>query len=361
MEIRGNTVIFGACDRNFLERFGFLRASNMVLDYHTEHPMLPFLYDADQLAEFLGTDRGALNHFAHQLSNEYRTIVVPKKNGTPRQLSVPSFRLKSFQVKINRCILSQLPVSKYAAAYRSGTSIRQNAEPHVGKKFLLKLDITDFFGSITFEQIYRAAFNTRYVSREVGYLLTMLCSKNGVLPQGAPTSPALSNIVMHRFDDYIGHWCGQHRAAYTRYCDDMTFSSDSPLYTVYQKVKELLLEMGFELNETKTHFAGRAHRQSVTGLTVNEKLAVSVDYKRRLRQEVYYALKYGVGESIRGGDHLDFVKEEQPEERRYLSHLLGKVQYVLQIEPENRWFCEAKQKLLSYERKLCEGAIEEGR
>lgn len=219
------------------------------------------------------------------------------------------------------------------------------------KKNLLKLDITDFFGSISFEQVLCAAFNTRYVSKQVGFLLTSLCCKNDALPQGSPTSPALSNIVMRRFDDQIGRWCNQRQITYTRYCDDMTFSSDRPLYGVYQKVKKMLFEMGFELNEAKTHFISNADRQTVTGLVVNEKLSIPSSYKRNLRQEIYYTLKFGIEDSIVHGNRLNFLEGGQPIRcPTYMTHLIGSVQYVLQIEPENRWFLNAKQKLLDYAR-----------
>ena len=90
---------------------------------------------------------------------------------------------------------------------------------------------------------------------------------------------------MRNFDNNIGKWCAARGIAYTRYCDDMTFSSDRPLFAVYQKAKSMLEAMGFELNERKTRFVTRANRQSVTGLTVNEKVSVSGDYKRGRRQE----------------------------------------------------------------------------
>ena len=312
---------------------------------------MPFLYDAEQLAGFLGISRGELNDIVNHIQKEYKEAHLPKKDGTYRSLCVPSIRLRFCQDPIKEKILPQLPVSKFATAYQKGSTTRGNAEPHIGKKFLLKLDITDFFGSITFEQVQRTAFNTRYVSRQVGYLLTSLCCKDDSLPQGAATSPALSNIVMYRFDDYIGRWCSQRQIAYTRYCDDMTFSSDRPLYGVYQKVKKMLFEMGFELNEAKTHFISNADRQTVTGLVVNEKLSIPSSYKRNLRQEIYYTLKFGIEDSIVHGNRLNFLEDGQPIRcPTYMTHLIGSVQYVLQIEPENRWFLNAKQKLLDYAR-----------
>lgn len=349
MKIEGSCVTFEPCDAAFVKKFGPLEAANMVLDYHSVHPNMPFLYDAEQLAGFLGISCGELNHIVNHIQKEYKKAFLPKKDGTYRSLYIPSIRLQFCLGPIKDRILSQLPVSKFATAYQKGSTTRGNAEPHIGKKFLLKLDITDFFGSITFEQVQRTAFNTRYVSRQVGYLLTSLCCKDDSLPQGAATSPALSNIVMYRFDDYIGRWCSQRQIAYTRYCDDMTFSANRPLYGVYQKVKTMLREMGFELNESKTHFIGNDNRQSVTGLVVNEKLSIPSGYKRDLRQEVYYALKFGVEDSVLHGHRSDFVEDGRPICcPTYMLHLMGKVQYVLQIEPENLWFKDAQKKLLAY-------------
>lgn len=355
-------MTFEPCDAAFVKKFGPLEAANMVLDHHSVHPNMPFLYDAEQLAGFFGISRGELNHIVNHIQKEYEKAFLPKKDGTYRSLYIPSIRLRFCLGPIKDRILSQLPVSKFATAYQKGSSTRKNAEPHIGKKNLLKLDITDFFGSISFEQVLCAAFNTRYVSKQVGFLLTSLCCKNDALPQGSPTSPALSNIVMRRFDDQIGRWCNQRQITYTRYCDDMTFSSDRPLYGVYQKVKKMLFEMGFELNEAKTHFISNADRQTVTGLVVNEKLSIPSSYKRNLRQEIYYTLKFGIEDSIVHGDRLNFLEDGQPiRYPTYMTHLIGSVQYVLQIEPENRWFLNAKQKLLDYARAYfrAEGSGEE--
>lgn len=109
--------------------------------------------------------------------------------------------------------------------------------------------------------------------------------------------------------------------------------------------------MGFELNEAKTHFISNADRQTVTGLVVNEKLSIPSSYKRNLRQEIYYTLKFGIEDSIVHGNRLNFLEDGQPIRcPTYMTHLIGSVQYVLQIEPENRWFLNAKQKLLDYAR-----------
>lgn len=344
MRITENKIIFEYSDMKFVKKFGAVRAADMVFEYKSLNS-LPFIYDTDQLARFLKLGTKDLFLLSKNCSKFYEPLLLKKKNGKVRQLYAPNDYLKERQHIILSKIISKLPVSEYATAYKEGSSLFQNALPHVGKRYLLKMDITDFFGSISSEQVYCTAFNTRYYPKQIGLILTELCCKNGFLPQGAPTSPALSNIVMRNFDNNIGYWCDKHGISYTRYCDDMTFSSDKPLYAVYQKVREMLEEMFFELNEKKTHFITNANRQSVTGLTVNDKVSVSAEYKRKLRQEVYYALKYGLSESIIYADKKDFMVNGVPNTEKYYNNLLGRIAFVLQIEPENTWFQNALMKL----------------
>lgn len=272
---------------------------------------------------------------------------VEDETGAREMVHAPNAELKRLQGRILRGLLVKLPVSAYATAYIRKKDPVQNALPHVGKRYLLKLDITDFFGSIRFAKVYGAAFHTGHFPKQVGVLLTGLCCRQGVLPQGAPTSPALSNLVLRNFDNNLGKWCASHDIAYTRYCDDMTFSSDRPLYAVYRKARGMLEQMGFRLNERKTRFITNANRQSVTGLTVNAKVSVSRDYKRRLRQEVHYVLKFGLAEHILRSVPGALTEGGMPNAGKYYRSLVGRVGYVLQIEPENAWFRNAQDRLKS--------------
>lgn len=346
MRIKDNTVIFEKSDMAFVQKFGVMEATETVLDYKSVCP-LPFLYDSYQLSHFLGVGRKDLFDLIKNGEKAYHPVTLEKKNGKQRRVYSPDDKLKKCQNRILRDILSKLPVSQYATAYKKGSTLIRNASPHVGKRYLLKMDIADFFGSIHFEQIYSAAFHTRYFPKQIGVLLTTLCCRKSFLPQGAPTSPALSNLVMRNFDDAIGQWCEQRGISYTRYCDDMTFSSDQPLFAVYTKVKTMLEEMGFELNEKKTYFVSNAGRQSVTGLTVNEKVSVSGDYKRRLRQEIYYTLKFGLSEHIIRSGKTEFLTDGLPNTEKYYTHLLGQIDFVLQIEPGNTWFQNARNQMQS--------------
>lgn len=337
MKINKDSVVFEKQDMAFVEKFGFFEATEMVLDYKA-HNNLPFFYDVNQLATFFGITKKELFEITKHPYKQYRKEYILKSSGKERILYIPNIRLANIQKHIYQDILKNLPVSEYATAYIPKKSLKDGALPHCNKKYLLKLDITDFFGSISFEKIYSCAFNTKYYPKFIGYLLTALCTKDDCLPQGAATSPALSNIVMKPFDDFIGLYCKKHNITYTRYCDDMTFSADFPLYHIYQKVKAMLENDGFELNERKTKFLKQTQRQSVTGITVNQKPTVSREYKRKTRQEVYYLLKYGAENAVAHGKRFDFIKNNEIDHYKYFCHLKGKVGYILEIEPENLSF-----------------------
>ena len=354
MYISNEIVVFDSCDIPFVKKFGVAEATEMVQDFYTLNSH-PFIYDTYQLAALLGVERKMLFKMARKHNIYYHDIEIVKKDGTIRPLNTPTRTLKHMQRRILGEILSHFPVSQYATAYRRGMAITANAIPHTNKKYLLKMDLKDFFGSITFLQVYCNVFNTRYFPKQIGTILTELCTKDDVLPQGAPTSPMLSNLVMRHFDDTIGNWCKQRGISYTRYSDDMTFSGDVPLYFVYEKVSRMLNKMGFEINESKTNFITNASRQTVTGLTVNDEVRIPADYKRKLRQEVYYVLKYTVEGSLKYTRNEEYItvyesyfgSYEVYECKKYLNHLLGQINYLLGVEPENKYFRDAKLKLIN--------------
>lgn len=282
---------------------------------------------------------------SNHVEKHYHPALIPKRDGSSRQLLVPDSILKRIQTNILYHILESMPVSSYATAYQKGKGLTENAKVHVGRRQVLKLDITDFFGSILFPRVRRSVFSEVYFPPAVGTLLTSLCCYKDYLPQGAPTSPAISNLVMKPFDDFMGAWCGERGIGYTRYCDDMTFSGDFDAELVTHKVRNFLEAMGFTLNEKKTKVLNRAKRQAVTGIVVNCRAQVSRDYRRRLRQEIYYCGRFGVK------SHLARIKDHRygllgPEGReRYMMTLLGKVNFILQVNPEDKEFQKARQQV----------------
>lgn len=295
--------------------------------------------ELSSLEQDLGIPVKTLYAVSNNLRGHYRKVQIPKKSGGYRKLSVPDEVLKKIQRQIADVLLIHMPISRYAKAYRFGSTTLKNAKPHVGKPLVLKLDILHFFDSIRYIDVKDKVFPAKIYAENIRILLSMLCYYKDFLPQGAPTSPAITNILMYDFDEVVGRWGRERGIAYTRYCDDMTFSGDFDPAEVIRFVKLELKKMGFLLNEQKTKIQQAGQQQSVTGIVVNEKPNVSASYRRKLRQELYYCRKFGVAEHLRKIG-LEVTKET------YLQHLLGKGSYVLQIQsddPELRddlqWVC----------------------
>ncbi len=275
----------------------------------------------------------------------YHPVELRKKGGGIRKLQVPDFLLCQVQKNILHHVLEEFPVSVFARAYRPKTSVVENANPHVGAEQILKLDLKDFFGNISFLLIYQFAFPAVYYPPAIRRLLSGLCCYRDALPQGAPTSPAISNLVMKPFDEYIGAWCQERGITYTRYCDDLTFSGNFNWREVKRKVEGFLRSYGFELNEKKTKIQTNGTRQTVTGIVVNEKPQVGRAYRRQLRMEIYYCEKYGVSAHLQRCRRSKPGKQEKGEEVRYLQSLLGKVHYILQVNPQDQEFQKSRETL----------------
>lgn len=271
----------------------------------------------------------------YELSNRperhYRTVRLPKRDGSFRRINAPDFLMKTAQFNLLDHFLEQQPVSPYAAAYFKGAAPAVHARRHTGAKLLLKLDIKDFFPNITFAMVLQAAFPNRLLPPAVALLLTNICCLRESLPQGSPASPYISNLVMRPFDNYMGGWCEEQGIHYSRYCDDMTFSGDFDCEMVLYKARGFLGAMGFSLNHRKTCIVSAGQRQTVTGVVVNEKIQVSRTYRKKIRQEIYYCRKFGVQ------SHLARCHNDTPP-ALYLNALLGKINWVLSANREDAEF-----------------------
>lgn len=286
-----------------------------------------------------------LYSLSNHAEDHYHEAVVAKKNGGKRKLLVPDNLLKKVQRQILTQLLEPMAISPYAAAYHKGASIKANGAAHLGKGQVLRLDLKDFFASILFPDVLAACFSGERFVPAAGVLLTNLCCYQGYLPQGAPTSPAVSNLVLRPFDTWVGLWCREQDIAYTRYCDDLIFSGDFSAAAVTARVRNYLEAMGFRLHEKKTRHMSAHQRQLVTGVVVNEKLQAPRQYRRAVRQALYYCGKYGVASHLarQGGEHGAAGQLVCPEvQRRYLQALLGKINYILQVDETNLEFQRGK-------------------
>ena len=272
-----------------------------------------------------------LYSISNRVERNYKVYKIKKRNGSYRTIYSPNPTLKHIQRKILNNILNNLEISKYAKGYYRNISLKDNALPHVGKKTILKLDIKNFFDNIDFMDVYNSCFNINFFPKSVGMLLTYLCTYNEHIPQGAPTSAYISNLVMKNFDNELGAWCEMNNISYTRYSDDMTFSGEFEPKKIIIKVRKMLYKLGLQLNNKKIHVIQNSNCQIVTGIVVNKKIQVNIKYRNKIRQEIYYINKYGIN------SHLEKIKTNETKED-YLKRLYGKILFVLQINKNDKEF-----------------------
>lgn len=289
-----------------------------------------------------------------------RKYISKKSNGTKRSLYIPEYNLKQLQRVILHEFLDSIPLSPNATAYKKGCSLRENASPHCGKRMLVKLDIRRFFDNISSTAVLTDLIKIG-LSEQTAQKIVSLCCYKGILPQGAPTSPCLSNIVMSRFDREMGVFCADNGIAYTRYSDDMTFSFDEfDTSRLIRVVRSFLLKYahGLKLNCEKTAVVTRNFQQRVTGIVVNEKPAVCSAERRKIRQEMYYISKYGLRDHVlrlsekqtlncqwvNCDGHADrflswtdnrYVRSGRVQRKKYLHNLQGRISFCLQVNPDD--------------------------
>lgn len=287
---------------------------------------LPIIYDQQHFYQLVGYAEAYVIAISNQSKSFYKEYSIPKKRGGVRKIYEPYPSLKEIQTWILKQILTPAVnefVSPVAKAYMPKSNVRHNARFHRGQKYVVCLDLTDFFGSIHFSQVFSIFKNMGY-SRPLAVLLSNLCIMKNTLPQGAPTSPMLSNMVFKYYDDKIFEYCKERKIRYTRYADDLTFSGDFNCKKVILFVSRLLSNTTFTLNKSKTKIISNGNRQEVTGVVVNKKLQASSTYRKRIRQEVYYIIKFGINK------HIEAIGWKRSK-IEYLHYLQGKINFALMI------------------------------
>lgn len=220
-------------------------------------------------------------------SPRYRRASIPKKRGGRRRLDVPERATKNLQRRILHKLLRNLKTHPCAMGFDPGISIAHNAAMHVGQAVVIKLDIKDFFPTTTKERVDQY-FRRIGWDAECSALLTELVTHNDSLPQGAPTSPRLSNLVNYVLDCQIERYVLKHKGTYTRYADDITISypQDWPSYVrgTVQMVRKICRYHGYTVHTRKKLRIVRRHQQQrVTGLVVNDKVGLPREKRRWLR------------------------------------------------------------------------------
>ena len=280
-------------------------------------------------------------------SKYYTHFQIPKRSGSgSRHIFKVDVFLAAYQKDIKRFILDPLDskhTSEYAFAYRKGISIIDNAKLHAGHDYLVKMDIEDFFDNTSQSKVYGVFSRYTKYNKAVKTMLTKLVCLNRHLSQGSCTSPQLANLVLIDFDTAVSSYCKALGITYTRYCDDLAFSSSEKFDTkaLISFVTHQLKLSHYRPNNRKTKILGKGTRHIVTGILVNnKKLKVPSEYKHELRQEMYYIRKYGIISHLEHADIPGFSSTrsgcDSKHEGAYIYSLQGRVAFALSVDPDDR-------------------------
>lgn len=290
------------------------------------------------------------NPFSIPNSKRYHDFFIPKKSGGQRRISAPVNGLKSIQTYLNIIFQSIYEPSQWAMGFVPNRSVVNNAGVHVGQNYVLNMDIQDFFPSIPQARVWgRLKVKPFNFNQELASVIAGLCcmkvvteeSERYVLPQGAPTSPLLTNAICDKLDYRLSELARRYGLKYSRYADDITFSS---MHNVYQKdshfmrlLFHIIQNQGFSVNEKKTRLQKKGSRQEVTGLIVSEKVNVTRKYVEDIRNILYIWQKYGLATAYyRFMGHYKMEKGHIKKGDPHIENVIaGKLDYLKMVKGES--------------------------
>lgn len=287
----------------------------------------------------------ALRYFLYKKKNKYRSFEIPKKSGGTRSIKAPHRYLKMIQRYLNLCFLSVFTPAPNVTGFVPGKNVVTNAAMHTGKKYVYNIDLKDFFPSISFFRVWAVLSKVPpfRLDNEVARIIANLCCDDECLPQGAPTSPILSNAVCMRLDRKLYNLAKEMDFTYSRYADDITISSNTNIFSpeFREKIFTFIKEEGFEVNLKKERLQKNnvvvggeliRERQEVTGIIVNRKTNVSRSYIKNLRAALHNWELKGYDQAVAKYEYYyqrekGFIryKGETPPFENYIA---GKLEYL---------------------------------
>lgn len=255
-----------------------------------------------ELAGLIGVKTSTLTYFAFSKGKKYRTFTIPKKSGSVRTITAPVGALLEIQRRVASLLDEVYPAPSYVQGFVEGGSIVRNASLHLNKRLVLNIDLSDFFPSITTNRVIGLLRSKPFeFNNEVASTLAGLVCYKGSLPQGAPTSPVISNMICLRMDKALCALGKKEHATYSRYADDITFSTTKRSFSngiidrlESNKPPDLGVELidiiernYFQVNPRKTRISSGTESKYVTGVKVNLKPNVSRRYVRQIRSMLH--------------------------------------------------------------------------
>ena len=323
------------------------------------------LQTPDDVARLLNLTYQRLAHHIYHVPAEqkYKTFTLPKKTGGERTISTPASALKIIQWKLNQVLTAVYEVKPSAHGFVPGKNIVTNAKAHAGKRFVLNLDLEDFFGTIHFGRVRGLFIKEPYnLPKPVATVLAQICCHDNQLPQGAPTSPIITNMLCAKMDSQLQRLAKECRATYTRYADDITFSTtlkefpealayaieteDGDKLLLGDRLLGIIAENGFNINEKKVRLQVRGNHQEVTGLTTNQFPNVKRTYVRQIRAMLHAWAKFGL-EAVEKEYHQKYQSKSRfslKSAPTFKQILKGKIDFVGMVKGKEN---SVYQKLLS--------------
>lgn len=278
---------------------------------------LPILHSPSQIAEKMGITIKQLRFLSYSREvstvNHYIRFKIPKKTGGMRTISAPMPNLKNAQYWIFKNILEKIKIDENAHGFVLGRSIMSNAKPHLNSDIVINMDLKDFFPTINYKRV-KGLFKSFGYSESVSTVLALICTEpivekveidgkmvyvaetEKLLPQGAPTSPAITNLICRRMDKRLKNMAIKLNFRYTRYADDTTFSTadkNSNIGRLLRQACYIIESENFFINPNKTRIIRKKGRQEVTGIVVNEKLNIPRKTLKRFRALLFQIEKDG--------------------------------------------------------------------
>lgn len=266
------------------------------------------LSSKSELLKYLGISPAELKKIWWFRGRMYSHFDISKRSGKLRLISAPDYRLKMLQQKIARSLTKLYNPRKPVHGFVPDRSVRSNAESHLRRRFILNADLKNFFPTIT-EPRVQGLLESIGIDKDVAEIVARICANNDCLPQGAPSSPVISNMICFRLDKALMKFSKEHRLLYTRYADDITLSSFQPPTVLFEgdrpdpgkvaegklsdELRSIIRNNGFELNSEKIHYADKNSRRIVTGIKINEGMNVDRRYVRNVRTALFKVEKHG--------------------------------------------------------------------
>jgi RNA-directed DNA polymerase len=297
------------------------------------------------------TEASLIFHLYSKKAPGYREFVIPKASGKDRTINVPPPVIMAWQRRLLRFLTESYQPKPSVHGFTANRNIRSNASVHTGRRLVLNIDLRDFFPSIHFGRVRgvfaRHPFN---FPNEVAATLAQLCTNDGALPQGAPTSPVISNLVCRGLDNDLWKLTKSVGCRYTRYADDITVSTnfdalpskivkkydpDTGVVELGDEISTIIRYHKFEVNDSKSRIHSSRRRQEVTGLTVNTKVNVTQDFIRDIRAILNDWRVFGESAADKRFKALDGRRSTRTGEAPTVgSHLDGKLNFLLMIRGE---------------------------